>query len=713
MAVTSPTSASPGLSLLEWDEAAVQSWMIHISLGQYEDLIYDQGITGDVLSAMDHISLQDLGMTSVGHRLNLLRAVWELKRTQGIIIGDDDWRPQDAVSEGMSQVQPSSIDRLWDLILEQHERLVQLERSVSGLLNTLEENGIAVPLPTTAERGVMSGNAGSEQQDGRVDGGQWKNSNGRSSNVEDGELGLSKTRKRPSQLYPSSLTSSLDSTAPGSSESSTVQGSYTPTAASGASYLLDSPIGRANKNSDKAHPAVAKPINIQPPPFTRLLSGSSNSSASGAVSTPPSGALSLGLASAKSSSQSMPPSSSSMLSVNPAPTTTHTSAVSSTSHSPSERDRSRAKDAAHSAAKSFRVTLEDPCWRVLPAALKKYKINDDWKLYALFICYGNTERCLSYDEKPLMLFQRLKESGQRPVFMLRHIRDIRSPIAVAQQKQAVKLGLPANTTTNVLPKIKLSTDTSISPTKANGNTLFPARSSDDSQTPNGGTFPELPSPGLREGDGSRSAGVAGTLIDREGKVTNVTYAVAIYPYIADRQDEFDVAVGATFLILSKTTKGWYIVQKDPVGLGNIVPDQSKSGWVPAGCLLEISSPIAAITPCSGEFPGLSPLPATAIMSSSYLGVVLMDYEAKASDELTLKEGEKVKVYKKYCHWSYTIKQDSGDRGWVPGWFIGKLGGSGTDSQPASATTLTGSATLAVGDSMGARDGEEENAAAGS
>ena len=32
-----------------------------------------------------------------------------------------------------------------------------------------------------------------------------------------------------------------------------------------------------------------------------------------------------------------------------------------------------------------------------------------------------TERCLSYDEKPLMLFQKLKEGGQRPVFMLRHI----------------------------------------------------------------------------------------------------------------------------------------------------------------------------------------------------------------------------------------------------------------------------------------------------
>jgi hypothetical protein len=57
---------------------------------------------------------------------------------------------------------------------------------------------------------------------------------------------------------------------------------------------------------------------------------------------------------------------------------------------PTDNEISRAKDAAHSAAKSFRVTLDDPCFKVLPAALKKYKINDDWKLYALFICYANT-----------------------------------------------------------------------------------------------------------------------------------------------------------------------------------------------------------------------------------------------------------------------------------------------------------------------------------
>ena len=51
---------------------------------------------------------------------------------------------------------------------------------------------------------------------------------------------------------------------------------------------------------------------------------------------------------------------------------------------------SRAGSAIDNPYKSFRVTLDDPCYKVLPAALKKYKINDDWRQYALFICYGST-----------------------------------------------------------------------------------------------------------------------------------------------------------------------------------------------------------------------------------------------------------------------------------------------------------------------------------
>jgi hypothetical protein len=166
---------------------------------------------------------------------------------------------------------------------------------------------------------------------------------------------------------------------------------------------------------------------------------------------------------------------------------------------------------------------------------------------------------LSYDEKPLLLFQKLKESGQRPVFMLRHIvsdessidgvehqtpilvltlqRDIKSPITVAQQKQATKLGLPPGSVTNVLPKIKPASESASSPTKP--GTLQPTTTGRE----DGRAFPELPSPRLQEGEsfsanqsGNRSAGVRGTLVDKDGNVTNVTYAVAIYPWVHSRRE---------------------------------------------------------------------------------------------------------------------------------------------------------------------------------
>jgi hypothetical protein len=116
--------------------------------------------------------------------------------------------------------------------------------------------------------------------------------------------------------------------------------------------------------------------------------------------------------------------------------------------------------------------------------------------------------------------------------------------------------------------------------------------------------------------------------------------------------------GATFVIMNKA-KGWYVVQKDQDGLGNVVSDTSKTGWVPAGCLLELSSPISLVSPsiAPGEslpaYPGLAALPPSAILSSSYPGIALMDYTAKADTELSIKDGERVKVYKKYTHWSYT------------------------------------------------------------
>ena len=69
--------------------------------------------------------------------------------------------------------------------------------------------------------------------------------------------------------------------------------------------------------------------------------------------------------------------------------------------------------------KSFRVSMEEPCHKVLPVALKKYSIQDDPSEYSLYIVHGDEERCLGMDEKPLILFKQLANDGKKPMFMLR------------------------------------------------------------------------------------------------------------------------------------------------------------------------------------------------------------------------------------------------------------------------------------------------------
>jgi bZIP factor len=60
------------------------------------------------------------------------------------------------------------------------------------------------------------------------------------------------------------------------------------------------------------------------------------------------------------------------------------------SPNPNQSLRSQRQESSDN-LKSFKVSLEDPTWKVLPAALKKYRINNDtWKNYAMFICYGSS-----------------------------------------------------------------------------------------------------------------------------------------------------------------------------------------------------------------------------------------------------------------------------------------------------------------------------------
>ncbi|KAF7356894.1 hypothetical protein MVEN_01025200 [Mycena venus] len=338
--------------------------------------------------------------------------------------------------------------------------------------------------------------------------------------------------------------------------------------------------------------------------------------------------------------------------------------------------------------KSFKVSLDDPTWKVLPAALKKYRRNnnkwendDNWENYAMFICYGSTdnriERCLIYDEKPLLLFQKLKDAKKNPVFMLKHIKDIRSPIAVAQQKHAARKApfIVANgsaTTSNLNAGQGAAAPTmSPAPAWSRHESLKGLNMDPNDVTPN--TSREMPPVSTSE----------------------VSYAIAIYPYMAEQEDELDVVVGDTFIILSRA-RGWWVVQRDPTGSGIVYTDVVRQGWVPAGCLLEtkvpVASAIAEATAAKGSGSGLSgsdsspetpvsktPILPLSIISTSFLGIALMDYKKKGEEELNLVKDDALRVFKRYNHWSYAIKEEGGDRGTEArvfstkkSWLIGKV-----------------------------------------
>ena len=63
------------------------------AFGRLMVLLADEGITGDALVALQHAELKEMGMTSVGHRLTILKAVYEIKVKQNVVIEPDHYVP--------------------------------------------------------------------------------------------------------------------------------------------------------------------------------------------------------------------------------------------------------------------------------------------------------------------------------------------------------------------------------------------------------------------------------------------------------------------------------------------------------------------------------------------------------------------------------------------------------------------------------------------
>ncbi|KAK7445394.1 hypothetical protein VKT23_014811 [Stygiomarasmius scandens] len=622
-------------SIVDWDENDIRVWLTGLGMSQYEDKFREHRISGDILCMLDADALKSVGVTSIGQRLSILKNVYHLKIQYNIPFTVDDWVPPSEVSERAENLSP---ERLHTLLKDQERRLRYLEEENRNLNSTLQ------------------------------------------SFLDD---------------Y-NSLRSSLSTDDSGPSlrrQHSFKWAQYKPT---------KSPT-KPDMAVDSPHPSPHQ-LEHDIPPYTR------GNPQSQITSTP-----------APSDKPRLDPS------PNDSPSTSQPT--------PPKPTRQESSDNL----KSFKVSLEDPTWKVLPAALKKYRINNDnWENYAMFICYGSPgnriERCLSYDEKPLLLFQKLKDAKKNPVFMLKHIKDIRSPIAVAQQKHAARkassimsndssaatsghakgasrsMGRPPRLQVNDLStSTPLLTGVSPQPNWPEPGVSSPsaehqkgppdeASSAPGSAGTNNNSVSTLTGSGTVVGtDTSKSQGGSSESVEqslssgttREMPVASagVSYAVAIYPYMAEQEDEFDVVVGDTFVILSRA-RGWWVVQRDPSGSGVVDTDIVKQGWVPAGCLLEtnvpVASAIAEATAAKGGSPSVNgevspsktPILPLSIISTSFPGIALMDYKKKGEEELDLVKDDSLRVFKRYNHWSYAVKEDGGDRGWVPSWFIGKVAPAG-------------------------------------
>jgi hypothetical protein len=67
----------------------------------------------------------------------------------------------------------------------------------------------------------------------------------------------------------------------------------------------------------------------------------------------------------------------------------------------------------------FKVKDQETTQEILPSALRKWNIVGDPRHYNLYIVFGDRERLLTSQERPLMLFKEFQKQDLHPMFMLR------------------------------------------------------------------------------------------------------------------------------------------------------------------------------------------------------------------------------------------------------------------------------------------------------
>ncbi|KAI9793111.1 MAG: Adaptor for signal transduction [Peltula sp. TS41687] len=393
----------PRTIISEWTAEECADFVSSLGLSQYADAFLENEIVGEALVALKHDELKEMGMASVGHRLTLLKSVYDIKIKQDIPIESEHYVPLSA-DAGMQDATATQEDiaRIIQSIRLRDERIVQAEqelRRVTEEYRRLREELLPVfrmakdrsqPLPfhpTGSGNDMING----DHQVGILSSSQ---SEGLSRKFSHKKFFLGSTPQNSSPTYvPSSIQDKYFN------DGGTI---IDPSlAAQAVSSHLTASVGGGGpaqpSSTSPSHPNIPSPTS--PPPN---FHPSQSPLIPRTYQQPPRSQVD------DDRDRSNPTPNPSRRGDFPPP------------HLPTLSGDGQQAPSAE-IFKSFRVSMDDPCHKVLPAALKKYNINADWKQYALYIVYGDEERCLELEEKPLILFKQLDREGRKPTFMLRKI----------------------------------------------------------------------------------------------------------------------------------------------------------------------------------------------------------------------------------------------------------------------------------------------------
>ncbi|KAB8215007.1 hypothetical protein BDV33DRAFT_181617 [Aspergillus novoparasiticus] len=390
---------SPRTIITEWTVEECAHFLAALGLRQYCPAFLENEIVGEALIALKHDELKEMGIASVGHRLTILKSVYEMKVKQDIPLDADHYIPLSADQSMNETASQEDVARLIQSIRLRDERIVTVEselRRMAEDYRRLREELLPVfkmakdrsqPLPPPTSMGSSGPDGYHDSQQTLVSpsGTTLLDRSGTLSRQISKRLntgGTTPKNNSPTHIPPSIHEGRMYHDSGVLDPSSAL---YT----NGKSQL--SP-GIPSPTSPGVHYTAAQTLgsrSYQPTPNTSRSPHDHHDE---------------------------PSISQNRERLNPTPTQPNRPDIPTRSDS---RAGNGNDPPSVEIFKSFRVSMEDPCYKVLPAALKKYNINADWRQYALYIVYGDQERCLGLEERPLILFKQLEKEGRKPMFMLR------------------------------------------------------------------------------------------------------------------------------------------------------------------------------------------------------------------------------------------------------------------------------------------------------